>query len=279
MNAEDHAVRFLCHNDWLYGVLSMPERAGTRGIVILVGGPQYRAGSHRQFTLLSRYLASCGIATMRFDYRGMGDSEGDARSFESVNDDIRCAIDHFIQCVPGMTEVVIWGLCDAASAALFYAWRDSRVSGLVLLNPWVRTESGLAKTHLKHYYFSRLFEAELWKKIFAWKVDYVAAARSFINVVRVAWFKQVQPGAPASLPDRMLDGYSRFKGRVLLILSDDDLTASEFGDLAAANEKWRALLGNQRTQIFTLPGANHTFSTRALRDKVGQRTKDWLQSW
>jgi len=28
----------------------------------------------------------------------------------------------------------------AASAALFYAYRDPRVAGLVLVNPWVRTE-------------------------------------------------------------------------------------------------------------------------------------------
>ncbi|MDY7544696.1 hydrolase 1, exosortase A system-associated [Glaciimonas sp. CA11.2] len=279
MNAEDHAVRFLCHNDWLYGVLSMPEQAGNRGVVMLVGGPQYRAGSHRQFTLLSRYLASSGIATMRFDYRGMGDSEGDTRNFEDINDDIRCAIDHFIQSVPGMTEVVIWGLCDAASAALFYAWRDSRVTGLVLLNPWVRTESGLAKAHLKHYYFSRLSDNALWKKILTGKVDYIAAARSLINDVSMACFKRAQPRASASLPDRMFDGYSRFKGKVLLILSGDDLTASEFSDLVASNEKWRVLLENQQTQTHTLPGANHTFSTRVWRDKVGRWTKDWLQSW
>jgi hypothetical protein len=29
---------------------------------------------------------------------------------------------------------VIWGLCDGASAAMFYAEQDRRVSGLVLLN-------------------------------------------------------------------------------------------------------------------------------------------------
>jgi len=34
---------------------------------------------------------------MRFDYRGMGDSEGEARTFESVQDDIRIAIDTFFQ--------------------------------------------------------------------------------------------------------------------------------------------------------------------------------------
>ncbi len=35
------------------------------------------------------------------------------------------------------------------------------------------------------------------------------------------------------LPDRMANGFERFKGRVLFILSGDDYTAQEFKDLIA----------------------------------------------
>ncbi|WP_229425323.1 hydrolase 1, exosortase A system-associated [Massilia sp. Se16.2.3] len=104
-------------------------------MLVVVGGPQYRAGSHRQFTLLARDLADAGIPALRFDYRGMGDSEGDLQTFEHVEDDLRAAIDRFFLEVPGMREVVLWGLCDGASAAAMYAPQDARVSGLVLLNP------------------------------------------------------------------------------------------------------------------------------------------------
>ncbi len=137
-----HALAFSCEGERLYGVLDLPARAHKRGVLVVVGGPQYRAGSHRQFTLLARTLADQGIAAMRFDYRGMGDSEGEPRSFESIDADLRAAIDTFFREAPGLEEVVLWGLCDAASAALLYAATDARVAGLVLLNPWVRTESG-----------------------------------------------------------------------------------------------------------------------------------------
>jgi len=291
MNFEDHACRFACHEDWLYGVLSMPEQAQSRGVLMLVGGPQYRAGSHRQFTLLARYLASCGIPVMRFDYRGMGDSEGEARNFENVDDDVRCAAKHFMQSVPGMTDMVLWGLCDAASAALFYACQDSRVTGLVLMNPWARTENGLAKAYLRHYYVSRLFQAELWKKMLTGHFDYVAAGRSVVTLIRTAYAKRTQQAGTsdnvaaeksalaASLPDRMFDGYNRFTGRVLLILSGQDLTAREFSDLATADKKWGELLADQRTQRLELPDANHTFSTREWRKQVGSWTREWIQSW
>src|SRR5450830_1857888 len=127
---EERSLSFTCDGAQLFGIASVPAAPAARGVLIVVGGPQYRAGSHRQFTLLARSLAEQGIAAMRFDYRGMGDSEGKARDFEGVDNDIRAAIDAFFAAVPQLREVVIWGLCDAASAAMFYARRDPRVCGL-----------------------------------------------------------------------------------------------------------------------------------------------------
>ena len=42
-------------------------------VLVVVGGPQVRAGSHRHFVQLARHLATHGHAVMRFDVRGMGD--------------------------------------------------------------------------------------------------------------------------------------------------------------------------------------------------------------
>ncbi len=186
MNFDERALAFSCGDAWLYGVLTLPAQCARKGVLILVGGPQYRAGSHRQFTLLARTLAASGVPVLRFDYRGMGDSEGEARTFEDVEDDLRCAIDKFLVEVPSVSELVIWGLCDAASAAIFYACKDSRISGLVLLNPWVRTESGSARAYLKHYYASRLFQPEFWSKIRHGNLNIMAAARSFLYVIAEA---------------------------------------------------------------------------------------------
>src|SRR5262245_21178573 len=128
-------VAFTCGKDWVLGVITRPETPRRRGVLIAVGGPQYRVGSHLQFVLLANDLALQGHAVMRFDYRGMGDSTGEPRSFENVGEDLRAAVDHFLSEVPEVAEVAIWGLCDAASATLFYAHQDPRVTGIVLLNP------------------------------------------------------------------------------------------------------------------------------------------------
>ncbi|MDQ3186936.1 MAG: hydrolase 1, exosortase A system-associated, partial [Pseudomonadota bacterium] len=83
----------------------------------------------------------------------------------------------------------------------------------------------------------------------------------------------------ASLPDRMLAGLSRFKGRVLLIISGNDLTAQEFSNLVSGSQEWQKLLASPRVSRFDLPEATHTFSRREWRDQVALWTKEWVQSW
>jgi exosortase A-associated hydrolase 1 len=282
MNYQEQAITFDCGDACLYGIASIPDQPARRGVLVVVGGPQYRVGSHRQFTLLARSLAEQGIPAMRFDYRGMGDSAGEPRTFEDVQHDLRAAVDHFIATVPGIEEVVIWGLCDAASAAMFYAAGDARVSGLVLLNPWVRTTGGHAKATLKHYYLDRLLQPALWRKIVSGRFDYRGALRSFTGLLGAAAAKADPPAgaaaAEAPLPDRMLAGMTKFKGKVLLILSGRDLTAQEFSDVAKSGD-WQRLLGASHVTRRALDDADHTFSRRAWRDQVSNWTGDWVKSW
>jgi len=283
VNHEERICCFDCHGERLYGILSLPAIAQTGalpGVLMLVGGAQYRAGSHRQFALLARYFADNGIAVLRFDYRGMGDSEGDARNFEQIGDDIGCAIDAFMQAVPQMSGVVLWGLCDGASAALLYGATDARVSALSLVNPWARTDAGLAQTYLKHYYASHLLSKALWSKILRGQFNPVAAATSFATQLRRAFQRRhgnALQAAP-SLPDRLRLGYQEFTGPIQLVLCGNDLTAQEFADLATADRRWHVLLHDHRTERLELPLANHTFSTQAWRDQLAAATLRWLQS-
>jgi len=291
MNFEEQALSFSCQGSWLYGILSLPEETASRGVVIVVGGPQYRVGSHRQFTLLARELAAHGVPVMRFDYRGMGDSEGDTRNFEDIDADLCCAIDQFFKEVESLKEVIIWGLCDAASAALFYAYKDQRVTGLLLLNPWVRTDEGIAKAHLRHYYVDRFLSPELWKKIWHGHFNFTKAVQSFSGIVRAALAEKKETTTALkgkdsndsrhidSLPERMLEGLKRFEGKVLFITSGNDLTAQEFTDLVKSSFKWQKLLQSGNVSHLDIVEADHTFSRDKWRDQVASRTIEWVTSW
>jgi exosortase A-associated hydrolase 1 len=240
--------------------------------VILVGGPQYRAGSHRQFVLLARRLATEGFATLRFDYRGMGDSTGAAVSFEDTAPDIAAAIDALKAACPAVQRVVLWGLCDAASAALIYwnATRDARIAAMVLLNPWVRSEATLAKTQIKHYYGRRLFEREFLVKLLRGGVDIAGAVRGLVRNARASITHRAGNGATqhASFQDRMADAIGAFGGAILIVLSGRDLTAKEFREYTQADSRWNGLFGRPNIVRRELCEADHTFSSAQWRGEV-----------
>ncbi|NHZ61437.1 hydrolase 1, exosortase A system-associated [Massilia genomosp. 1] len=144
MFAEQRVVQFTCQGSSLIGILDLPERPLSRGVLVVTSGPQYRIGHHRHFTLLARVLAGRGIPVLRFDHRGMGDSEGEARTLDAVGEDMHAAARAFFAQVPEMRELVLWGLGEAAMAALRYAQAEQRVSGVVLLNPRVAPREGEA---------------------------------------------------------------------------------------------------------------------------------------
>jgi len=262
-------------------ILHRPDSVSGLGVLVVVGGPQYRVGSHRQFVLLARALADAGVPVMRFDYRGMGDAAGQLTDFTGIDDEIRAAIDAFRDRVEGMQQVVLWGLCDAASAALFYGWRDPRVAGLVLLNPWIRTEAGQARTYVRRYYLARLASRDFWRKARSGRLELLESLRSLARNVLLGWRRRRDDSDEAesrSLPGRMASGLEHFDGPVLFILSGGDLTAGEFRDTVSASPRWQELMNRPRIRVETLPEADHTFSRRQWRDDVAQRTLAWLES-
>ncbi len=279
MSAAESVVAFEVANEQLIGIVSQPVDPNPIAVLIVVGGPQYRVGSHRQFVLLARKLADEGYPVLRFDYRGMGDSTGDARTFEHIEEDIKGAIDALLRCCPASKSIVLWGLCDAASAAMMSAWTDPRIKGMVLLNPWVRSDVTLARTYLRHYYFSRLTDASFWRKLLSGAFSPISAAKSLRqNIVQA-----LLPGGPdrtanksCAFQSRMLDGLNRFSGRVLLILSGRDLTAQEFTQWIEAHREWRIAISNPRVSSERLPSADHTFSGDEDRSQVEDLTVSWI---
>jgi exosortase A-associated hydrolase 1 len=274
-------VLFPCGRDELVGIVSLPELVESDlGVLIVVGGPQYRVGSHRQFVLLARKLADNGVATMRFDYRGMGDATGTERGFAGVDADVRAAVDEFLRAVPGLRRVALWALCDGASAACLYAPSDPRVAGVMLLNPWVRTEIGAAKTMLEHHYLKRLLDRRFWRKLVTGQVAIGHSARGLARAIASALSRRgVDDGTPSPLPDRMLGCLASSGVPFAIGLSGRDYVAREF-DGALAQPRWRELAASPRcVGIERWDSADHTFSRRHCREAVERASIAWINAF
>lgn len=272
------AIVFECRGDRLLGIL-YPGARGLRklGVLLVVGGPQYRIGSHRQFVLMSRTLAAAGYPVLRFDYRGMGDSDGEVRAFDEVDEDIRAAVDAFTSEIPGLAGIVIFGLCDGASAAMMYSAKDQRVRGMILANPWVRSETGEARAYLRYYYVQRLLQPEFWRKVFQGQFDVAGSVRDLLSKIRRSRGNHQAIEAGPGFVQRMARGFSAFEGRVLFLMSDNDLTAREFSDLCVASQSWRQLLARPQVQVQHLPMADHTFSSGDALGRAVQACTGWLE--
>jgi exosortase A-associated hydrolase 1 len=283
----ERAMTIRCGDTTLVGILSRPEQARQTGVLVLVGGPQYRAGSHRQFVLLARRLASEGYPVLRFDFGGTGDSTGAPTDFESTGPNIAAAMDALVHNAPSVRKVVIWGLCDAASAALldWDARKDPRVVGYCLLNPWVRSATTFARTQIRHYYWQRLASPDFWKKLLGGRVGIGRAFGELVTKIRMA----SRPAAPTAdrhsgsletlrFQEKMARALRGFSGHVLLILSSKDLTAREFLEYARTAREWQGLLERDNLTRIDVPDADHTFSTAEWRGRVEQACIDWLAS-
>ncbi len=261
----ERAITFACQGEQLVGILSLPTTTARVGALIVVGGPQYRAGSHRQFVILARALAAQGIAAMRFDVRGMGDAEGEQRTFENINSDIDAAVQTLTSSVPTLKRVVLVGLCDGASACLLHAHQgrvDPKITGLVLLNPWVRSAQTLAKAQVSHYYAQRLRDRAFWAKLLRGAVSF-RAPLEFMRKVGQARSGDTKNGASdaSTFQQRMAQAWARWPGHIWLVLSGKDLTAAEFLQSWSGGSIWAAARARPGFRRLDLPDADHTLSS------------------
>lgn len=269
-------IVFRCDGSAMLGMLH--PAAGDRhdvAVLVIVGGPQYRVGSHRQFVSTARVLAAAGIPVFRFDYRGMGDSEGVFRGFEGIAGDIRAAIDILVETCRPRRGVVLLGLCDAASAALLYCGSDPRVAGLILMNPWVRSEQTQAAVVVKRYYAVRLLQADFWRKLAGGGFDFIGSARSLAGNLRRA-AKRSQVSRHGGFIEAMRAGLLSFARPVLIVQSGRDLTADEFRARCAADPEWQRGISRKGVEVFDMPEADHTFSRADDLGTFSNHSNAWL---
>lgn len=283
----ERAVVFECDAEPLVGIIHEPlnSASATVGVIIIVaGGPQYRVGAHRQFVALGRQLAKQDIPVLRFDHRGTGDSSGDYRGFVDMSQDIKIAIDTLLHSYPKLQKIALWGECESASAAAFYAHNDERVTGVFLVNPWIRTQSGQAKTYLKHYYWNRLSDPKLWKKITSGEFSIIKSVREYLQLRSHAGKNESSIGnAPEKLdnlplPERLTKSLQLFNGKIFVLTSGNDYIAQEFKDFVSSSSLWKKSGINEKMFFYDMVDADHTFSKTEWRLELFDYTENWLLS-
>ncbi|WP_262064035.1 alpha/beta hydrolase [Streptomyces sp. STR69] len=120
----------------LAGTLVEPGQPTSRAVVLVHGGGVTREEGGF-FTRLATGLSEAGVASLRFDLRGHGDSEGrqEELTLSSILNDIRIMLAH-VRKATGADDITLLGASFGGGICAYYAAkRPDDVSQLVLFNP------------------------------------------------------------------------------------------------------------------------------------------------
>ena len=248
---------FVCEGAQL--VASLDEAPGTTALLIVSGGNETRAGAWNGQALLAARIAAEGYPVLRFDRRGVGDSEGDNRGFRSSAPDVAAALAALRAQCPQVARVVALGNCDAASALMLAG--GAGLDGLVLSNPWTFDEDA-ADEVVRDHYRRRLADPAALKRLLTGKVAIGPLLRSLFAAARRA------PSAPKGLAAEIAAGIADFKGSVRFLIAGRDRTGLAF----IAN--WN----KADTRLQTCPDATHSYVEPQAQQWLAEQTLQVLRN-
>lgn len=250
---------FNCRGKMLVGTLD--KAPGTTGLLLVSGGNELRCGPWASQAEIAAKVAAAGFPVLRFDRRGVGDSEGDNEGFEGSRPDIAAALRAFRAHVPTLKRIVAFGNCDAASALMLA--QGEGCDALVLANPWTFESAvpaaeiaapapEMTPQRLRAHYLRRLADPRAWLRLLTGKVRVDSLASGLKGAAA--------PDAPPSgLAQRMATGLEQFGGLVTILIAEGDRTAQAFLD------HW----DKADPRLRRCPRASHSF--------VEPQARIWLQ--
>jgi uncharacterized protein len=288
----------------LFGILHRPVDVPERevGVIFLSPGVKSRVAPHRLYVKMTESLLQQGYPVLRFDFFGLGDSEGELPEKDLVDlyatvqdgryiDDTLCAMDWMEQRLR-VKQFVLAGLCGGALTGLFAAAQDQRVRGVLGLGLPVALDGRSSDPSrfmtqgqlesLGETYLRKIFKPGAWIRVLTLKTDFRMLWRS----VRRRLFP-ARPSAEAADPNETVSNLNPLfppafysflvnGGKLLLVFSGADRLAWEFEEKFAA-PSGDSLQGlGEGYEVHTIPNANHILSDPEWRAEMQAISDAWM---
>jgi pimeloyl-ACP methyl ester carboxylesterase len=289
----------------LFGILEQPASPVTHdlAVILLSPGIKMRVGPQRLYRGLSNQLVASGLPVFRFDFFGLGDSEGtltedllrDLYNHIEVGRFVDDAVDamDWMQRTHGAKRFILSGLCGGAITGLLAGARDPRVAGLLALGitPVLASRAADASRYMtrgqleqvRARYLRRLFSPQAWSRLLTLKTD----NRLIWRLLTESFRRKPAPAAAAAPPPdesdnanplfppaffRMLDTARP----MLLVFGGTDRLQFEFEEKFVARHRERLARSRALYDVHIVKDANHVLSTREWQADMLDVTGRWI---
>jgi len=292
----------------LFGILHSPEKEKDKNICILLLSPgvKMRVAPHRLYNRMSSQLVSLGFTVFRFDFCGLGDSEGEVQEkmladfYTTVqkgrySDDTLAAMD-WVQNEKKIDRFILSGLCGGAITGLLAGARDDRVEALLGLGIPVILD-GANTDHNKHMtsgqvnrmkggYFRKLLNFKSWVRLLTFKSNYSVIAKVIKQII-LSNKKPIDNSNPDNkkLSENNFNPYfspaffewMKNSKKIFFIFSGADRLTWEFDEKFAVPEQQKLIQYKHLYQVYTVPEANHIFTFTEWYDEMMKQINLWLE--
>jgi len=282
----------------LLGVLCEPARALPGAPVVLIAntGANPRYGNSRAAVIVARWLASHGIASLRMDGTGIGDSlpqtgERGLPYSEQGDADLQAGVDALSARFAG--PVIVLGMCSGAYHALRGAFHDRRIRGLLLVNlqkfVWRGGESlsVVQRTTLRttRFYMQNVASATTLRRLLRGEINVAGISRALAGRITRRVAAACDPAVrlvrrqetPVGTIRRQVRDLTERSVQILFMLSGNDPGLDEIAEYFGAQGRLLRRLPN--VSFHLLEGADHTLSCCWARQALLQRIAVYLNRY
>ena len=302
----ERAVDFDVRGCTLRGNVVRGEESASVGLIFVHGWSGYRNGPHGLIPYLARRSAREGYPSLRFDFRGRGESEGEGleTSLPGMAEDLVAASEWFADELH-LRKLVYVGLCSGGNVTIGTLKRLPLAAGLVLFSVYPFSDGDafgrdVHRTwHFARIYLHKALQGETWRRLFRGDVHllrvldvlfghFVHRKRNQEKEEAGQETEEEKRSVPAAQTAKPSAAESRLQGKeaprdhlanlraglpALMIYgtADPDAAAAQryFGEYA--EEK------NLPVSFVTIEGANHNFSSMAWKQRLFDLTLAFLR--
>ncbi len=265
----EHPVHF---GPGLNGVLCLPDEVASdgRAVIFCNTSAEPRAGVGRFAVEASRSLASHGVASLRFDFAGIGDSDGpDQTHVYSVSrqSDLSDAVT--LLAAEGFPEVALASVCSGSFHTLRALAADPRVGGVFSVSGklvWREGESVRPdmrdEGRATQVYVSGLKDPQTWRRLLTGKIDVAAVLKTLWARLLGRLAAGLHQADGRALREGLAEAADR-GARIHLLMGLDDASYDELQAHFGAGA--RKLLAMPGASIHVEPRLDHGLARAASR--------------